>query len=111
MRKIFFMFLFFPLLVMALESNTTENNQSLESNSSIKSDKNESKSELNLTKEELIQKALEEQIEREKKYQREQKFYMGKDYNLDEKKVDKKILQHIEPIEPEYDFNMDDVYD
>ncbi len=53
-----------------------------------------------------IQKA----ILKEKKFAKEQKFYKGKDYNLSEHKVDKSILDKVPIIEPEYDFDMDDVY-
>jgi len=98
MKKISLLALLLPFFLFATENNSTQKEQ------------NQTK-ESNISKEKLIQKALQEQIEREKKYQKEQKFYMGDEYNLDEHKVDKKTLKHIEVIEPEYDFNMDDVYD
>ncbi len=81
---------------------TAEHNTTVEKNKTKKS---------NISKEELLQKAIQEQIKKEQKYKKEQKFYMGDEYNLDEHKVDKKTLEHIKPIEPEYDFDMDDVYD
>ncbi len=80
------------------------------SESNISSLKEQNRSDLNLTKDKLIQEAILKQIKREKKYKEEQKFYMGSEYNLDEQKVDKKTLKHIKAIEPEYDFDMDDVY-
>jgi len=56
------------------------------------------------------EKAIKEQIEREKKYAKEQKFYQGDEYDLDVHKVDPKTLEKIPTIEPEYDFDMTDVY-
>jgi hypothetical protein len=101
MKKIFITL--FTLSMAFAQTNTTQElNKTIENNST---------KEQNLSKEELIQKAIQEQIKREEKYKQEQKFYMGDEYNLDEHKVDKKTLEHIKPIEPEYDFNMDDVYD
>ena len=62
-------------------------------------------------KEELLkQKHLKEQMQREKKYAHEQKFYQGKEYDLSEQKVDPKDLDSIPVIEPENDFDMTDVY-
>ena len=70
------------------------------------SDANESKDN-NLSE---AQKNIQKQLEREAKYKKEQKFYLGDEYNLSEHKVDKKSLKHIQAIEPDYDFDMDDVY-
>jgi hypothetical protein len=62
-----------------------------------------------LSKKEL-EKQIQAQIEREKKYAKEQTFYKGKDYNLSEKQVDPKTLKNIPKIEPDYDFDITDVY-
>lgn len=62
-----------------------------------------------LSKEEL-EKQIKAQMELEKKYAREQTFYKGKDYNLSEKQVDPKILKNVPKIEPDYDFDITDVY-
>jgi hypothetical protein len=62
-----------------------------------------------LSKEEL-EKQIQAQIEREKKYAKEQTFYKGKDYNLSEKQVDPKTLKNVPKIEPDYDFDITDVY-
>jgi len=56
------------------------------------------------------QKNIQKQLEREAKYKKEQKFYLGDDYNLSEHKVDKKSLKHIQAIEPDYDFDITDLY-
>ncbi len=57
-----------------------------------------------------IQEAIKAQMEREKKYAKEQKFYQGKEYNLKEKQVDPKQLEQVPVIEPDYDFDITDVY-
>ncbi len=57
-----------------------------------------------------IEKNIQKEIEKEKKYAKEQKFYMGKDYNLSEHQVDKESLKNVPVIEPEYDFDITDLY-
>ena len=59
---------------------------------------------------ERIEKKVQEQMKREEKYAKEQAFYQGSDYNLSERQVDPKSLSSIPVIEPDYDFDMDDVY-
>ena len=54
---------------------------------------------------------LEKQMEREKKYAKEQRFYQGSEYDLSSFEIDKNSLDNIPLIEPDYDFDMDDVYD
>ncbi|WP_457750011.1 hypothetical protein [Sulfurimonas sp.] len=61
-------------------------------------------------KKDVVQKHIQEQIQREKKYAKEQRFYQGKDYNLSAVKVDQSDLDSIPIIEPENDFDMTDVY-
>jgi len=58
----------------------------------------------------IIKSEVQKQMEREKKYEKERMFYQGKDYNLSSVEVNKESLKHIKAIEPEYDFDMDDVY-
>lgn len=55
--------------------------------------------------------ALKKQLEREKKYAKEQRFYQGHEYDLSSFEIDKSSLDSIPLIEPDYDFDMDDVYD
>ena len=57
-----------------------------------------------------LQEAIKAQMEREQKYAKEQKFYQGKEYDLKEKQVDPKQLEQIPVIEPDYDFDITDVY-
>ena len=69
-------------------------------------DKN--KTDLNSTN--LEQLNIEKAIKQEEKFKKEQKFYLGDDYNLSEHKIDPKSLDKIKPIEPYYDFDMANVY-
>jgi hypothetical protein len=88
------------LLILSLVSSI----YSLDINSSV------DKKEINGSKKSLIEKNLLEQMKREEKYAKEQKFYQGKDYNLSAVEVNPDSLSSIKAIEPEYDFDMDDVY-
>ena len=93
MHKIILTLVFLTLLAFC-DDNKTEGNNSI--------------SEINTTKEvkENIQKVMEE----EKKFAKEQKFYQGDDYNLTEHEVDEKTLDKVPVIEPEYDFDITDLY-
>ena len=60
----------------------------------------------------LQEKHLKEQMEKEKKYAKEQKFYMGEDYDLKSFQVDENSLKNIpEQENHNEDFDMDSVYD
>ncbi|SFV64573.1 hypothetical protein MNB_SV-12-1154 [hydrothermal vent metagenome] len=63
------------------------------------------------TKAEKIEKQLQKQIKKEQKFAKEQKFYQGENYDLSDSEVDPNSLDDIPLIVPDYDFNMDDVYD
>ena len=97
----------FSTLIFAQNSadsnKTADNNKSIDSNKTVVADSNE-------TNDSLAQKHIQEQIEREKKYKEEQKFYQGDDYNLQEHEVDKKTVDKVPVIEPEYDFDITDLY-
>ena len=93
MFKYFVSLLLINILLIAESNNTVDNNKSKESNSSKIEQSN-------------IQKA----IEAEEKFAKEQKFYMGNDYNLSEHQVDKKSVEKVPLIEPEYDFDITDLY-
>ncbi|OQX74575.1 MAG: hypothetical protein B6D59_01895 [Campylobacteraceae bacterium 4484_4] len=58
----------------------------------------------------ITQQHVKEQLELEKKYAKEQEFYNAEDYNFSAVEVDEKSLSKIPKIEPDFDFNMDDVY-
>jgi len=92
------------LLILFLFSNLYSN----DSNSAVKNSKDS-----NITKKNLLEQIKREEKyakEREEKYAKEQKFYQGKDYNLSAVEVNPNSLSSIKAIEPEYDFDMDDVY-
>ena len=55
-------------------------------------------------------KAVQKAMEEEKKFAKEQKFYQGSEYNLKNQEIDPSSLEGINIIEPEDDFDMDDVY-
>ncbi len=80
------------------DKNATASNRSLFADTNISRDAN------------ITQKHLMEQLEREKKYAKEQKFYMGKEYNLTEHQVDQATVDAVEAIRPDYDFDITDVY-
>ena len=61
-------------------------------------------------KSQIVQKHIKEQMQREQKYAKEQKFYQGKEYNLSAVEVDESDLDSVPTIEPENDFDMTDVY-
>ena len=80
-----------------------ESNSSSETNTTVNVENNST-----LTKSE---KQLAEQIKKEQKFAKEQRFYQGDEYDLSAHEVDPNSLDSIPLIEPDYDFNMDDVYD
>ena len=57
-----------------------------------------------------IEKQIKIQMEREKKYAKEQKFYTSDEYNFSAVKVDPKTVESVPVIEPDYDFDITDVY-
>jgi len=103
-------FLLFTILVsLHAETNSsvkikTEHNASIDQ---VKQETNATKSE----KEKRIQQQIKAQMEKEKKYAKEKTFYQGPEYDLSAYEIDPKSLDNIEVVEPDYDFNMDDVYD
>lgn len=110
MKKLFISTLLISSCVVAIYA---ENNESVDANQSKSSStKIELKNkENNMTKVEKIEKQLQEQIKREEKYAKEQTFYQGNDYDLSVSEVNKDSLENIELLEPDYEFDMDDVYD
>ena len=57
------------------------------------------------------QRNIQKAIEFEEKYAKEQVFYDENTYDFNSSKVDDELLEVVPVIEPEYDFDMDDVYD
>ena len=78
-----------------------EDNQSIPNGKEQKSvDNNQS------VKKERIEKQVQDQMEKEKKYAKEQKFYQGSDYNLSAFEVEEDSLPDVPALEPDYDFDM-----
>jgi len=101
MKKITLLVLFIGFSSTILNA---ENNSSKNETNSTKIENNKNK------QEDLTKKQIQEQMEREKKYAKEQKFYQGDEYNLSSAEINKKSLLSIPTIEPDYDFDMDDAY-
>ena len=95
------LFLFFFLLFsLYAETNVTH-----DSNTSVKQDEN------NKTKnKKLTEQQVKEQMAREAEYAKSQSFAQGDDYDLKAVEVNMKSLDNIPSIEPDYDFDMTDVY-
>ena len=106
MNKLFISTLLISLSTTVLYSENNESNITTEANDSkiIKTD------DIN-SSESKAQIQLEKQMEREKKYAKEQRFYQGSEFDLSSFEIDKSSLDDIPLLEPDYDFNMDDVYD
>lgn len=56
------------------------------------------------------EKAIQEALEKEKKYAREQDFYDKNSYDFESRKVNEESLKSIPKLEPD-DLDMDHVYD
>ena len=77
-------------------------NSLLIASSSAKSDK-ERKS--------RVEKQIQKEMENEKKYAKEQTFYSAENYDFKGAEVNKDSLDSVPNLEPQYDFDMDSVYD
>jgi len=62
------------------------------------------------SKNEILQKQVKAQMEKEKKYAKEQKFYNADQYDFSGAEVNPESVKKIHDIEVE-DLDMDDVYD
>ena len=60
--------------------------------------------------EQRTQKQIQKELQKEKKYEKEQTFYQQKDYDFKGAEVNPDSLKSIPDIEPDDDFDMDDVY-
>jgi len=58
-----------------------------------------------------MEKQIKKEMETEKKYAKEQTFYSEENYDFEGAEVNKDSLNSIPELEPQYDFNMDSVYD
>ena len=84
-----FLLLFISLMLMVVVSSADTNSSSAKS---------------------ITHKQIQEQIEKEKKFAKEKRFYQGNEYDLKGAEVNKESLSKIPVLEPDYDFDMDDVY-
>ena len=66
--------------------------------------------ESNISKKDVLKQQVEEQMKREEKYAQEQMFYQGDAYDLKSREINEESLEKLETIEPDFDFDMDDVY-
>ncbi len=107
MKNILFSLLFLTLL--HAETNTTSASTETHREQNTTTEQKPT-ADTNLSQKALLQKKVEEQMQREEKYAKEQKFYQGKEYNLTEHEVDPEILKDVPVIEPDYDFDITDVY-
>lgn len=76
-----------------------------ENNESVEADTNSS------TQTQRAEKQLEKQMKREAKFAQEQTFYKGENHDLGYAEINKESIDSVPLIEPDYDFDMDDVYD
>jgi hypothetical protein len=94
-------FLLLSLLSVAIfAENNTSHTSSVEVNSS----------KMLMHKKALEAKQVKEQMAREAQYAKTQSFAQGDDYDLKSVEVNQKSLDNIPTIEPDYDFDMTDVY-
>ncbi len=57
------------------------------------------------------EKQLKKEMENEKKYAKEQTFYNQDNYDFKGAEVNKDSLDSVPELEPQYEFDMDSVYD
>ncbi len=58
-----------------------------------------------------VEKQIQKEMENEKKYAKEQTFYSEKNYDFKGAEVNPDSLDSVPKLEPQYDFDMDSVYD
>jgi len=112
MKRLFiltFLIASLSIVLNAENNNSTKAKSNTETNASTKA--KESTENNDSEKAKRAEKQIQEQMKREEKYAKEQAFYQGKNYDLSSSEVDPKSLDAIPVIEPDYSFNMDDVYD
>jgi len=110
MIKPFLLLSFILILSLSADNNVSVKTKAVTKNpiehNTTKSKKSTQKSE----KEKRVEKQVKEQMKKEKKYAKEMVFYQGDDYDLKSHEVDPNALADVPLIEPDYDFEMDDVY-
>jgi len=102
--------LFTSLLLLSTTLIMAENNETKHVDTNLTTIETTQTVESNNTKEDVLKKQVEEQMKREEKYAKEQIFYQGADYDLKSREINEESLEKINAIEPDFDFDMDDVY-
>lgn len=98
---------FFTLLILT-GLVSAENNTTQEHNRSKKTQLHKQKKEDNRTA--SMEEKIRRQMEKEQKYAKEQKFYQADQYDFKGAEVDPDTLKKVKAIEPDYDFDITDVY-
>jgi len=100
----------FSTVTLYAENNTSvKNTENTETNSTVKAKQNND-SNKTVTKSKIMEKEVKEQMEREKKYAQEQSFAQGDNYDLKAVEVNEDSLDAVPVLEPDYDFDITDVY-
>ena len=99
MYKLFLLPFFVVVMTLSLQA------EKLDTNKSVQKDSNQS-----TLKTKRTQEQVKKQMEREKVYAQKQSFAQGDDYNLSAHEVDVNSLPDVPLIEPDYDFDITDVY-
>ncbi len=98
--------LLIPFALQAENNDTNKTGAGIEHNASAK----KSDGKKSVSKKDLTEKHVKEQMEREKEYAQKQSFAQGDDYDLSAHEVDPNALPDVPVIEPDYDFDITDVY-
>ena len=106
--SLFTSLLFVSTTFMMAENNETNATQEVDKNTTTL--ENNQTVETNRTKEEITKQQVEEQMRREEKYAKEQMFYQGDEYDLKSREINEESVEKLNLIEPDFDFDMDDVY-
>jgi len=109
MNRLFFSSLVILVMTLTLHAENNDSNRTDQNNEHHKTVlKEQRKTDVNKTK--LIDKHVKEQMEREKEFAKKQSFAQGDDYDLSAHEVDPNALPDVPVIEPDYDFDITDVY-
>ena len=96
-------------LTVTLQAQNSDNNKTkttVDNNkTNISKDSNKS-----TKKTERIDKEVEDQMKREEEYAKKQSFEQGDNYDLTQHEVNADALPDVPLLEPDYDFDLDDVY-
>lgn len=109
MNSLFFSSLVILAMIFTLHAENNDSNRTIQKSEPHKTVvKEQTKADVNTTK--LMEAHVKEQMEREKEYAQKQSFAQGDDYNLSAHEVDPNALPDVPVIEPDYDFDITDVY-